>query len=64
VSTPSSFICPRCKMISYQPEDVEEGYCGECHDWTGADFPQVSWQGRTPTGEPIKVVDTGEPPDG
>lgn len=21
--------------MSYHPEDVRDGYCGACHDWTG-----------------------------
>lgn len=27
--------CPRCGRTSYNPNDVREGYCGACHDWTG-----------------------------
>jgi hypothetical protein len=26
--------CPRCLMTSYSPEDIQEGYCGNCRDWT------------------------------
>ena len=26
--------CPRCGRTSYHPDDVREGYCGNCHDWT------------------------------
>ena len=22
-------------MTSYNPNDIREGYCGNCHDWTG-----------------------------
>jgi hypothetical protein len=29
------FTCPACGMTSYNPNDVREGYCGNCHDWTG-----------------------------
>lgn len=29
-----SFTCPRCGMTSYNPNDIREGYCGNCHDWT------------------------------
>lgn len=29
-------ICPRCQMVSFNPNDVREGYCGHCHDWTTA----------------------------
>ena len=29
------FNCPRCGMVSFHPTDLKEGYCGNCHDWTG-----------------------------
>lgn len=29
--------CPRCGMTSHHPTDVAEGYCGNCHDYTGRD---------------------------
>lgn len=31
----ASITCPRCASTSYNPEDVRQGYCGHCHDWTG-----------------------------
>jgi hypothetical protein len=31
----ASFVCPRCGARSYNPHDIEHGYCGECHWWTG-----------------------------
>lgn len=34
--TATSFTCPRCSRTSWNPDDVREGYCGACHDWTGA----------------------------
>lgn len=30
-----SFTCPRCEAVSYHPRDIEFGYCGACHEWTG-----------------------------
>ena len=30
-----SFACPRCGMTSHYSMDAVEGYCGNCHDWTG-----------------------------
>lgn len=30
-----SFTCPVCGATSWNPNDVREGYCGRCHDWTG-----------------------------
>lgn len=32
-----SFTCPRCGRTSYHPDDIAEGYCGACHDWTRDD---------------------------
>ena len=29
-----SFTCPRCGMTSHHPKDEEQGYCGNCHDFT------------------------------
>lgn len=29
-----SITCPKCRMTSYNPNDIEQGYCGNCHDWT------------------------------
>ena len=30
------FTCPRCQMRSWNANDLREGYCGNCHDWTAA----------------------------
>lgn len=38
-----SITCPRCQRRSYHRRDVQEGYCGHCHDWTegaGVDEPE------------------------
>jgi hypothetical protein len=29
----SSFTCPRCKMVSNHPTDIEQRYCAHCHEW-------------------------------
>lgn len=29
-----SIKCPRCGKTSHNPNDIREGYCGHCHDWT------------------------------
>lgn len=29
------FTCPVCWRTSWNPTDLEEGYCGACHDYTG-----------------------------
>jgi ribosomal protein L37E len=30
-----SITCPKCGMTSYNPNDVLNGYCGNCHEYTG-----------------------------
>lgn len=49
-----SITCPRCGMTSHNENDVREGYCGNCHDWTR---PQ-SWYGTLQM--PLEPVSTGE----
>lgn len=29
-----SITCPECRMTSYNPNDIKQGYCGNCHWWT------------------------------
>jgi len=29
-----SFVCPQCKAESFNPNDIREGYCGRCHEFT------------------------------
>lgn len=29
-----SITCPKCGMTSFNANDIREGYCGNCHDWT------------------------------
>lgn len=33
MNTPG-FTCPQCGMTSHNPNDIAEGYCGNCHNWT------------------------------
>jgi hypothetical protein len=28
-----SFTCPNCHRVSYNANDIREGYCGACHQW-------------------------------
>ena len=35
VTKQASITCPVCGMTSYHPVDIAEGYCGNCHDFTG-----------------------------
>ena len=33
--TAPAFTCPCCAAVSHHPTDLEQGYCGRCHWWTG-----------------------------
>lgn len=41
------FVCPRCGMVSHNPEDYRTGYCGACHDFT-APAPPFEGYRRAP----------------
>lgn len=34
MSEQPSITCPVCAKTSHHPDDVAQGYCGNCHDWT------------------------------
>jgi hypothetical protein len=36
---PPSITCPVCSMTSYNPTDIEMGYCGNCKGYTGVVDP-------------------------
>lgn len=36
----ASITCPRCGKTSYHPKDIEQGYCGNCHDFTSPNVQQ------------------------
>lgn len=50
----ASFSCPRCGAVSHHPDDVAQGYCGRCHDWTAP-------AGR-PFGRPSEALQAGACP--
>jgi hypothetical protein len=29
------YTCPACGATSHHPDDALNGYCGNCHSWTG-----------------------------
>lgn len=35
-----SITCPKCGMTSYNQNDIAEGYCGNCHEFTSPPYPQ------------------------
>lgn len=28
---PPSYVCPKCRARSYNPNDIANRYCGRCH---------------------------------
>lgn len=38
---PASFTCPTCGRTSHHPQDVRNGYCGACHEFTGQGAPDA-----------------------
>ena len=71
------FVCPRCGAASSNPTDIQQGYCGRCHDWTGTTLPpgpdllattlirdEPAWTYPAPTGPAsrrLRVWDLGLP---
>lgn len=37
------FTCPKCGRKSWHPEDKRQGYCGACHEFTGACNPATGF---------------------
>lgn len=48
-----SFTCPVCGRTSYNPTDEREGYCGNCHAFTGK--PKYAPQHHDFDTEPLPV---------
>lgn len=43
------FVCPLCGAESWNPNDLEHGYCARCGDWTGdPGLGRVTPPGRAP----------------
>lgn len=40
--TPPSITCPVCRRTSYHPNDIAQGFCGYCHDWTSPDLADLA----------------------
>lgn len=52
-----SFTCPRCGATSHNPNDVEAGYCGRCHDWTGSAGPFAGIRVLIDPDLPVNVIE-------
>lgn len=37
----ASLKCPTCGRVTYNPNDIAEGYCGFCHEWTTNAWPKT-----------------------
>jgi len=63
VSEPPSITCPRCGKTSHHPDDVREGYCGACHDFTGpADLEYAMTFGCQYGADPRRLTHPTWPP--
>ena len=45
-----SITCPVCGRTSYNPNDIREGYCGYCHDWTSTVVSDQEYARQSVTG--------------
>lgn len=48
---PDTITCPKCGVTSHNPNDVREGYCGNCHDFTSGAFSQLAYAEWLETGQ-------------
>jgi len=53
-----SFTCPRCGAVSHHPKDIEHGYCGRCHDFTGDAIMSASMYYKP--GSTFQFMEAGE----
>lgn len=58
----TGITCPRCGLTSWNPNDVTEGYCGHCHDWTHGTVVSTNLPVEMFRTESI-VIDSGEDPE-
>jgi hypothetical protein len=54
----TSITCPLCGMTSYNPNDVRENYCGNCHNWIPPKTCMIFGCDRPARGE-LDAVDMG-----
>jgi hypothetical protein len=40
-TTEPSFRCSRCERVSYNPNDAEQRYCGQCHAFLDDPSPNI-----------------------
>lgn len=52
-TTLTSFTCPWCGSVSHNVIDVQEGYCGRCHWWTGDDKIPMTMRPCQECGTPV-----------
>jgi hypothetical protein len=50
-----SITCPQCGRTSYNPNDVEQRYCGACHQYIG----DMIVKGSATIGQYADYLDTG-----
>lgn len=43
--TTERFTCPVCGASSSHPDDLKNGYCGRCHEFTAEPVPDAGIEG-------------------
>jgi hypothetical protein len=59
-----SITCPVCDMTSWNPNDVEMGFCGNCHGYTGVVDPMMKARRFVEATRRVDNLDLGDDPDG
>jgi hypothetical protein len=59
-----SITCPVCGMTSYNPNDIEWGWCGKCNGYTSAVNPLMKAKRFVEETKRVDNLDLGDDPDG
>jgi hypothetical protein len=44
-----SFTCPDCHRTSYNPNDIRQRYCGNCHEWKPSEATRLHPNAKEPS---------------
>jgi hypothetical protein len=59
-----SITCPVCHMTSYNPNDIEWGWCGNCNGYTSTVNPLMKAKRFIEETKRVDNLDLGDDPDG
>ena len=51
-----TITCGVCDMTSYNPNDIEKGYCGNCHAFADETVEGVFFRASAPGGEKVFIL--------